>query len=119
MVYPRITATISVIALIAVLALGSVMLVNRVGTALMHGNMVTSNSGSTYPVQHSDGVILKMYGNNTFTLEAANGEQETFQCSKRCLNSLGHMARHEQEHAHTDVYYLRISPDVLEAIDVD
>ncbi len=108
MVYSRMTAAITVFLLIAVVTLACIGMMQGVGTVLEHeGNM-----------EHSAGTIT-LDADHSFTLTTANHEHEHFQCSKRCLVEWSHMQRHQNEKAHTDVYYIRDVNNVLVALDVD
>lgn len=117
--YSRTTAFITVFLLIAVVGLAGVELVNLVGTTLDHGYTAVGNDGITHQVEHSAGVIKTLKPDNSFLLTEANGQVQSFQCSKKCLTELSHIQRHITEKAHTDIYFIRTSNNVLDAIDVD
>ncbi len=79
------------------------------GPALGHGENI----------DHAAGQIVSIGPGKDFVLLTATGKRMAFQCGAECRASLGHMQRHEVEHAHTDVYYTKGSSSVLMALDVD
>ncbi len=89
-----------------------------VGSKLMHGS-TASNGGLTYTVQYSHGFIESIDGNKSFTFKTEEGQVLNLACSAKCLTSLSHMGRHVNEHAPTDIYYIHLSNNTLEAVDVD
>ena len=106
---PRVGAAIFVFLLIALLAIGGIVLVNEVGPSLVHGTMA----------QHNSGKIVKIGPGRDFLLETGTQQKIHFTCSARCLTQLNHMQRHLTEKANTDVYYILGMNNTLVAIDVD
>ena len=110
MIFSRMTAAICVVLLIGLVALASIGITSGIGTALTHGNNV----------EHSNGYIQPGYlPGQPFQLLVKNGPLLRFQCQQRCLTETAHIQRHLNEHAPTDVYYLREPNNTLVAIDVD
>ncbi|GCF10426.1 hypothetical protein [Dictyobacter arantiisoli] len=105
----RSTAFITVALLIALIALFSIGIVNSVGTAVTHGPNT----------EHTSGTIMSMNTDGSFVLKTATGALTHFQCNERCVTAQSHMQRHINEHAHTDVYYMRTADGTMIAVDVD
>jgi hypothetical protein len=108
MMYSRLGAAVFVLLLIGVLALVGIGLVSVIGPRLAHGTNV----------EHMDGIVIKLGPGKDFILKTAKDDVR-FQCGSQCRASLGHLQRHLREHAHTDVYYIQNSKDILQAVDVD
>jgi hypothetical protein len=108
MIYSRLGAAVFVLLLIGVLALVGIGAVSVIGPRLAHGNNV----------QHMDGFVAELGPGKDFVLKTAN-QNVRFQCGNQCRASLGHLQRHLREHAHTDVYYIQSSGNILQAVDVD
>lgn len=106
---PRLTAAIFVLLLIGFISLGAIGLVNWIGPAQAHGDMV----------EHANGKVLLQGNGPNFMLITKSGKQLAFQCSSRCLTQLQHIKRHQVEKAPTDVYYVRGPNAMLIAVDVD
>lgn len=106
---PRFAAVLIVLLLIGGLALAAIG-----GTALagsyLNGDMHT---------EHDEGKIVRIDGDTSFWLRTTTGQTVQFACSERCKVALPHLLRHEQEHASTDVYYVRLMNNALMALDVD
>ena len=106
---PRLLAAFSVILLIGLLAFSCILGIALLGPALEHGTNV----------DHTTGQIVAIGPGRNFVLLTAAGQRMTFQCGAECRASLGHMQRHQQEHAHTDVYYIEGAGNTWMALDVD
>ncbi len=109
MTFPRITAAVFVLLLIGCFALVGIGSVALVGPEMTHSVMT----------DHDAGTIMAIRTDMSFTLKTTNGKQVSFQCSDRCKVALSHMARHEFEKAHTDVYYVEEANSIFLALDVD
>jgi len=109
MTFPRITAAVFVLLLIGCFALVGIGSVALVGPGITH-SMITD---------HDAGTIMSIRSDMSFTLKTANGKLVSFQCSDHCKAALSHMARHEFEKAHTDVYYVEETNNIFLALDVD
>lgn len=109
MALPRITAAIFVILLIGSLALVGVGGVAWLGPYLAHGNNV----------EHENGTIQSISPDMKFTFMTVRGQKLNFQCRVGCRASLGHLQRHKNEQAETDVYYILGQGGILLAVDVD
>jgi len=107
--FPRLFAAFWVVVLIGALALSCVLGIAFIAPAISHGQNVN----------HADGTIVSIGTGRNFVLLTATGQRLSFQCGTNCRASLGHMQRHEAEHAHTDVYYIAGSNNMLMALDVD
>jgi hypothetical protein len=107
--FPRLFAAICVLLLIGGLSLACIVSVNFLGPALGHGTHV----------DHAAGKIVSIGPGKTFVLLTATGQRLMFQCGTDCRASLGHMQRHLNEHANTDVYYIEGQNRTLMALDVD
>ncbi|HEY1353072.1 MAG TPA: hypothetical protein VGF67_25945 [Ktedonobacteraceae bacterium] len=107
--FPRLLATFSVLSLIGVLSLSCILGVALIGPALSHGEHVN----------HAAGQIISIGPGRNFVLLTGTGKRLAFQCTADCRASLGHMLRHLNEHAHTDVYYVDGANKTLMALDVD
>lgn len=105
MSFSRISAAITLIVLFGLIIGVAIWGTQKIGTQITHGDMV----------QHKHGVILsKSDVDNSIVFKTDDGTTMHFTCSERCLTELGHIQRHINEHAPTDVYYRQ---DV--AVDVD
>src|SRR5262249_22829588 len=70
-------------------------------------------------VEYTDGTIFsRSEVNNSLTVRTDSGQVMHFNGVQRCLTQLGHIQRHINEHAGTDVYYKQEN-NTLIAIDVD
>jgi hypothetical protein len=107
--FPRLLAAFCVLLLIGTLSLVCILSVAFVGPALAHGTHV----------DHAAGRIVLIGPGKDFVLLTATGQRLTFECGTSCRASLGHMQRHLNEHAHTDVYYIEGPNHSLMALDVD
>ena len=105
----RLLAALCVLLLIGGLALACIVSVAFIGPMVSHGENVS----------HTAGQIVAIGPGRDFTLLTSTGQRLTFQCLTDCRASLGHMQRHLQEHAHTDVYYITGPNRSLTALDVD
>ena len=106
---PRIAAFVCVVLLIGSTAIGSIGAVALFGPLLAHGNNT----------EHAAGQIVAIGPGEDFVLETASGKSMAFRCAAQCRASLGHLQRHLQEHAHTDVYYVQGPGKALMVLDVD
>jgi hypothetical protein len=107
--FSRISAVFTVIVLFALIITVVIMGTQSIGTQITHGNMV----------EHRHGTILsKSEVNNSLTFRTDSGQVMRFSCQQHCLTQLGHIQRHINEHAGTDVYYKQEN-NTLIAIDVD
>ncbi len=106
---PRLLAALCVLLLIGGLSLICILGVALIGPALGHG----------MGVYHTSGEIVDIGPGRNFVLESTTGQRLTFECGGNCRASLGHMQRHLNEHAHTDVYYIEGPDQTLVALDVD
>jgi len=107
--FPRLLAAFSVLSLIGVLSLSCILGIALIGPALSHGDRVN----------HTAGQIISLGPGRDFVLLTSTGTRLTFLCTANCRASLGHMLRHLNEHAHTDVYYIEGANKTLMALDVD
>jgi hypothetical protein len=119
MLFSRFTAALTVSLLILCTALIAIGVLLAIRPTLTYGYSATAHDGTTHTVEHSAGVIRNSNPDHSFVLVTASGELQTFQCSQKCLTALGHIQRHINEKAHTDIYFIRESSTVLDAIDVD
>lgn len=106
---PRIAAFICVVLLIGSIAMAGIGAVALFGPVLAHGNNT----------EHAAGQIVAIGPGEDFVLQTASGKSLAFQCAAQCRASLGHLQRHLREHAHTDVYYIQETGNMLMALDVD
>jgi hypothetical protein len=107
--FSRTFAALSVSIVFAIITIITVMIILNIGTQITHGNMV----------EHQHGVILsKSNADNSLTFKTDSGQTMHFSCMQHCLVQLGHIQRHIQERAGTDVYYKQ-EDDQLIAVDVD
>jgi hypothetical protein len=112
MKFPRITAVIFLLLLIAGLSF----------VCLDTMNLLAPPHADSSHVEHVEGIIVQMGVNRSgmdFVLETANGQRMHFQCDNPCHASPWHIERHLQEHADTDVYYVEKPGNSLLAMDVD
>ncbi len=109
MIFPRITAAVFVLLLIGCFALVGIGVVALIGPGMTH----------SMTADHDAGTIITIRSDMSFTLKTANGKQVSFQCSDHCKVAFSHMARHEFEKAHTDVYYVEEANNIFLALDVD
>jgi hypothetical protein len=101
----RISAVFTLIILLTLIIAVTIWGTQNIGTQITHGDMV----------QHEHGVILsKSDVDNSLVFKTDRGQIMRLTCRGRCLTELGHIQRHINEHAPTDVYYKQ---DV--AVDVD
>lgn len=107
--FPRLYAALGVLLLIGTCSLVSILGLAFAVPALGHG----------MGVDHVSGEIVTLGPGKDFVLLTAKGQRLTFQCGDQCRASLGHLQRHEREHAHTDVYYIEGMGKTLMALDVD
>lgn len=106
---PRLYAALFVLLLITSLSLVGIGIVGWVGPALSHG----ANA------EHASGKIIALLNGKNFVLKTDNGKKMTFVCNNQCRASLGHLQRHLFEQAHTDVYYIHGTNNLLVAVYVD
>lgn len=109
MAFPRIRAAIFVLIIIGILSLAGITFVQWGGPILAHGRNV----------EHADGTIIHVGPGKNFVLRTATNQDLSFQCGNQCRASLGHLQRHLNEKAHTDVYFTQGNDNVLQVIDVD
>jgi hypothetical protein len=109
LILPRLAAALVVVVLIGSVALVSIGVVAELGPTLAHGSNV----------EHEAGTIVAIGPGKDFVLLTSDGQRLAFLCMEQCRASLGHMQRHMQERAHTDVYYLPGPDNSLMALDVD
>ena len=107
--FPRMFAACCVILLIGTLSLTCILGAAFIGPAISHGTQV----------DHAAGQIISLEPDKSFVLLTATGDRLPFLCGTNCRASLGHMQRHLNEHAHTDVYYIQGPNQELMALDVD
>lgn len=107
--FPRLLAAISVVSLICVVSLSGILGVALIGPALSHGNQAS----------HTAGKIVSIGPGRNFVLLTETGQRLDFQCKTGCRASLGHMLRHMNERAYTDVYYTEGANKTLMALEVD
>ncbi len=105
----RMAAIICVVLLIGSVAIAGIGAVALFGPVLAHGNNA----------EHAAGQIVAIGPGEDFVLKTASGKSMSFQCAAQCRASLGHLQRHLQEHAHTDVYYIEGQGNALMVLDVD
>ena len=106
---PRLIAVLTVFLLIGSMALTMISGVSFIGT------YINGDRGT----KHDAGKIVNIDGSSNFSLRMANGQVVHFVCSTRCKVALHHIQRHKQEHAATDVYYVKSVNGELMALDVD
>jgi hypothetical protein len=109
MYFSRLSALFTVIVLIGLITLATIGITDVVGASITRGPNTS----------HLAGTITKMGPGQVFVLKTAAGELITFQCTEKCISAEPHMQRHINEHAHTDVYYIRSANGSLIAVDVD
>ena len=109
MAFPRVIAAFIVLLVIGCLALAGIGITSWLGPKLAHGSNV----------EHVNGKILSIQNGRDFTFVTKQGQHLSFQCRTQCRGSLGHMQRHVNEKAPTDVYYIQGPGNALEVIDVD
>jgi hypothetical protein len=110
MAFPRLYAAVAVVLLIGSLSIAGIVAVMTIGPRLAHGSNV----------QHVSGKVLKITGpDRDFTFKTATGELLQFQCRHQCRASSGHLQRHINEKANTDVYFEQGPGNTLLALDVD
>jgi hypothetical protein len=68
---------------------------------------------------HVAGKVVEVGPGKNFVLEMSSGKKMTFQCGTSCDASLGHLERHFEEKANTDVYYQVGADGTFVAIDAD
>ena len=105
----RIAAMLLVLVIMGSLSLAFIGIVAIGGPILAHGTNV----------EHTDGEILNVGPGRDFWLKTATGQTLFFLCGDRCRASLGHLQRHKNERARTDVYYIQGPGKNLMAVDVD
>ncbi|GCE48185.1 hypothetical protein EI42_04183 [Thermosporothrix hazakensis] len=106
----RLAAALFVFLLIGTLSLAAILTLHWLGPALAHGT----------DAHHVQGTILFLTGNERdFHFQTSEGQILQFQCRQHCKASYGHMQRHIQEKAPTDVYYIIGPGKTLIALDVD
>ena len=113
--FPRITAVLFLLLLIAGLSFVCIDTINLL--APPH-----ASSSQVEHVEHVEGIIVQMGISKSgmdFVLETANGQQMHFQCDNPCHASPWHVERHLREHAETDIFYVEKQGDILLAMDVD
>jgi hypothetical protein len=107
--FSRIAAAFTVIVVFTLIIVVTIQVTLSVGTQITHGSMV----------EHQHGVVLsKSSADNSLMFKTDNGQIMHFACTQRCLVQLGHIQRHIQEHAGTDVYYKQEN-NTFVAVDVD
>ncbi len=109
MPFPRITAVFFVLILISIVSIVSIGGVAWIGPMLAHGTHV----------QHDNGKIVKIGPGTDFELKTPAGKIIAFQCRAQCRVSLGHLQRHLNEGANTDVYFTQGPDNTLLTLDVD
>jgi len=110
MAFPRTCAGLAVLLLIGLLSIAAIFAVMTFGPTLAHGTKV----------QHVNGKVLKIVRpDRDFTFKTAKGEILQFQCRNQCRASAGHLQRHINEKASTDVYFNQGPNNTLLVIDVD
>jgi len=110
MAFPRLYAAVAVVLLIGSLSIVGIVATMTLGPKLAHGSNV----------QHVSGKVLAITGpDRDFTFKTATGKLLQFQCRNQCRASAGHLQRHINEKANTDVYYLQGPGNLLLVIDVD
>lgn len=107
--FPRIIAAIVVLLLIGCIALAGIGATMWLGPILAHGTNV----------EHQGGKIVRILSGRDFVFVTDHGKVMDFECRTQCRASLGHMQRHLNEKAHTDVYYMQGPQNALLVIDVD
>ena len=107
--FPRLLAALCVLLLIGTLSLTCILSIAFIGPAMSHGTHMN----------HAAGQIVSIRPDKSFVLLTATGARLSFQCGEECHASLGHMQRHLNERAHTDVYYIEGPEQELMALDVD
>jgi hypothetical protein len=119
MLFSRFAAALTVFLLIICVALIAIGALIAIEPTLTYGYSATTHDGAVHAVEHSAGVIRSINPDHSFVLVTASGQLQTYECSQKCLTALNHIQRHINEKAHTDVYFVRASSTVLDAIDVD
>ena len=113
--FPRITAVLFLLLLIAGLSFICIDTLNLLALPHVSGSNVEH-------VEHVEGIIVQMAVTRSgmdFVLETANGQQMYFQCDNPCHASPWHVERHLEEHAETDIFYVETPGKTLLAMDVD
>ena len=110
--FPRITAVLFLLLLIAGLSFVCIDTLNLLAPPYTYSSHV----------EHVEGIIIQMGASKSgmdFVLETANGQHIHFQCDNPCHAAQWHVERHLLEHANTDVYYVEKPGNSLLAVDVD
>ncbi|SRR6266566_1508475 len=68
---------------------------------------------------HVAGKVVAIGPGKNFVLEMSSGQKMSFQCGSGCDASLGHLQRHMDEKANTDVYYQVGADGIFVAMDAD
>jgi hypothetical protein len=107
--FSRIAAAFTLATLFILIVVVAILGTQSIGIQITHGNMV----------EHKHGIILsKSDVDNSLMFKTDSGQVMHLTCNQRCLTELGHMQRHIQEHAPTDVYYKQEN-NTFAAVDVD
>ncbi|HEY4384011.1 MAG TPA: hypothetical protein VGN34_05985 [Ktedonobacteraceae bacterium] len=109
MAFPRVIAVFIILLLIGSFAIAGIGITSWLGPKLAHGT----------DVKHAAGKILSIQNGRDFTFLTKEGQHMSFECRTQCRGSLGHMQRHVNEKAPTDVYYIQGPGNTLQVIDVD
>jgi hypothetical protein len=109
MYFNRLSALLAVVVLIGLITLVIIGITDAVGYSITRGPNT----------DHLAGTLTSIGPGQVFVLKTAAGKLVSFQCTERCISSEPHMQRHLNEHAHTDVYYMRATNGTLIAVDVD
>lgn len=107
--FSRIAAALTVAAAFTLIIGITILVTLSVGTQITHGSMVA----------HQHGIVVSKSGvDNSLMFKTDSGQVIHFVCTQHCLAQLGHIQRHIQERAGTDVYYKQEN-DTFVAVDVD
>ncbi|SRR5579884_611220 len=114
MTFARIAAATFVVVLLGIFVYGIIAGVAWAGPTYLRDARFASA-----PKMHVAGKVVKVGPGRDFVLEMSNGKEMTFLCGTSCDASLGHLERHFEEKANTDVYYQVGADGTFVAIDAD
>ncbi len=96
--------------LILVIAAAAIFAVATIGPALAHDSNAL----------HAHGKLLTFNAvTSDLVMQKDDKQVIHLQCAQRCLLQKGHISRHINEKAPTDVYYMQSANAMLIALDVD
>lgn len=94
--FPRVAAAIVVSVLLIITSTITIIITQNIGAAITYSTGVIHKHGT---------VIGKVDATKSLTFKTDNGEILHLICTQRCLTEFGHMERHINEKAPTDLYY--------------